>query len=142
VSPRTCAGCGAALPADRPERYDWCTAQECQRAFAGVRVVEVGVNKSNPVLMAASAGVQRAVAAGETKDQRRASFGPRERRTVAAPVRVRRSPPRPVPRVPGTPAQQRLVRLWREQGRTPQQIVEGLRGQLTLREVQTIALTR
>jgi uncharacterized protein YpmB len=34
------------------------------------------------------------------------------------------------------------VRLWTSQGLTPQQVREKLRGQLTVREIQTIALSR
>jgi hypothetical protein len=138
-----CIGWGGALHPARAARYAYCTRQECQREHAvGVRVIEIGVNKSNPVLMAASAATEKAVAAGELKDQRRSSFGPRASRTQAQPVRVSRTPPRRVPVLPGTPAQQRLVRLWRQQGLTPQQIHGRLCGQLTVGEIQTIALSR
>jgi hypothetical protein len=139
----TCIGCGGAHQPARPPRYPYCTAPACVREHArGVRVVSIGVNKSNPVLMAATVETERAVAAGDTKDQRRSSFGPRVTRVRAEPVRVSRTPRRPLPQLPGTEPQQRLVRLWTSQGLTPQQVREKLRGQLTVREIQTIALSR
>jgi hypothetical protein len=136
-----CVGCGAPLHPER--RYPYCTAPACVKEHArGVRVVSIGVNKSNPVLVAETAETRKAVAAGETKDQRRGSFGPRTTRAQTAPVREYRTPRRVPPPLPGTPALQRLVRLYVSQGLTPQQVRENLQGALTVREIQTIALTR
>jgi hypothetical protein len=137
----SCVGCGAPLHPER--RYPYCTAPACVKEHArGVRVVSIGVNKAAPILLAADAATEKAVAAGEAKDQRRSSFGPRVLRSQDAPVRSYRTQPRPVTRLPGTSAQQRLVRLWCSQGLTPQQMRERLRGQLSVREIQQIALGR
>jgi hypothetical protein len=137
----SCVGCGAPLHPER--RYPYCTAPACVKEHArGVRVVSIGVNKAAPVLLAADAAIEKAVAAGEAKDQRRASFGPRTTRAQAAPVRAYRAPRRVPTALPGTPPLQRLARLYVAQGMTPQQVREKLRGALTVREIQTIALTR
>jgi hypothetical protein len=141
VAPVTCVGCGAPLHPER--RYPYCTAPACVKEHArGVRVVSIGVNKSNPVLVAETTETRRAVAAGETKDARRASYGPRTMGVQSAPVRVYRTPRRVAPRLPGSPAQQRLVRLYVTQGLTPQQVREKLRRSLSVREIQAIALSR
>lgn len=138
-----CVGCGGPLHPERAARYSYCTAPACvAEHLVPVRVMAVGVNKAADQFMALTPSTAAAVASGATKDPRRASWGTRTVRTQAAPVRVARARPAPRPRLPGTDAQHRLVRLYRGQGLTPAQIVERLVGQLTVHQVTQIALSR
>jgi len=137
----TCIGCGAPLHPER--RYPYCTAPACvAEHHVPLEVMAVGVNKAADQFMAVTPGTAAAVASGATKDPRRASWGTRAVRAQDAPVRVARVRPAPRPRLPGTPAHHRLVQRWRAQGLTPAQMVERLRGQLTVHEVTQIALSR
>ncbi len=139
----TCTGCGGPLHPERAARYSYCTAPACVAAhFVPVRVMAVGVNKASDQFLAVTPATAASVASGATKDPRRASWGTRAVRAQAAPVRMARARPAPRPRLPGSPAQHRLIRLWRSQGLRPAEMVERLGGQLTVHEVTQIALSR
>lgn len=140
-----CITCGAALHPDRAKRYSYCMARECQEKNAtGLTVVAVGMNKAADEIMILDEDTRDALAGGRYHDQRRGSFGtsaaaapsgaatPAPRPSGAAtpgPRPVRRARPRPAPRPARrqwTERQQRLARLYNEQGLRPAEIAEKL----------------
>jgi hypothetical protein len=142
-----CVTCGSELHPERAEKYDYCTAPECQeKNLKGLTMVAVGVNKSAEQYLLLDEETKDELARGKYRDQRRGSFGTstssapggRPARAVAAdapaPARPARraQPPRPQPAqsrpVPRrwTKSQEKLALLYNEQGRRPDEIAQKL----------------
>lgn len=146
----TCITCGAELPAERAEKYDYCTAAECQAEnVKGLTMVAIAQNKAADEYMILDEQTRRELASGRYRDQRRATFGPRPTlddsevggggsRTAAAPDRAaasrgrarpasRPTPTRKPVRRPWSRSQERLALLYNEQGIRPDEIARRLR---------------
>ena len=147
----TCITCGAELPAERAEKYDYCTAADCQAENAkGLTMVAIAQNKAADEYLILDEQTRSEIASGRYQDQRRATFGPRASlddgevdgdgsRAAAAPDRAtsnrgRRTRParRPAPtqkpvRRPWSRSQERLALLYNEQGIRPDEIARRLR---------------
>ena len=139
-----CITCGTELHPERAQKYNYCMAPECQEKNAkGLTMVAIGMNKAADELMILDERTAEDLASGRYRDQRRGSFGtsipdaeapaaPRAARSSgrpAAPTKPR--PPRPSP--PPAPArrlwtarQERLARLYNEQGLRPDEIADKL----------------
>lgn len=146
----TCITCGAELPAERAETYDYCTAAECQASNTkGLTMVAIAQNKAADEYLILDERTSGEIASGRYQDQRRATFGPpvslddREvdhRASPAAaasdrrasnggrkrPARRQAVAPRPVRR-PWSRSQERLALLYNEQGIRPDEIARRLR---------------
>lgn len=130
-----CVTCGVGLHPERAEKYDYCTARECQAAnFKGLTMVAVGVNKSADQFQILDEQTRNEMADGKDRDQRRGSFGKPERRTrnvaSAADLRVESVRSRPVPapprRRPWSRSQEKLALIYNERGMRPAEIAEKL----------------
>jgi hypothetical protein len=158
----TCITCGVELPAERAEKYDYCTAAECQaKNVKGLTMVAIAQNKAADEYLILDEDTRREMASGRYRDQRRATFGPRVSlddgeadrggtHTPAAPDRagsnrgktrpVRRPAPTQKPvRRPWSRSQERLALLYNEQGIKPEEIARRLR--LTTYTVTQIILS-
>lgn len=72
----TCVTCGRELPPERAEKYDYCTAPECQREnLRGLPMVALGVNKAADQYEVLDERTREDMARGKYHDQRRASHG-------------------------------------------------------------------
>jgi len=158
----TCITCGVELPAERAEKYDYCTAAECQaKNVKGLTMVAIAQNKAADEYLILDEHTRREMASGRYRDQRRATFGPRVSpdgseadsggsRTAAAPdrgsfnrdtSRPKRGPAptrKPVRR-PWSRSQERLALLYNEQGIRPDEIARRL--QLSTYTVTQIILS-
>ena len=146
----TCITCGAELPAERAEKYDYCTAAECQAEnVKGLTMVAIAQNKAADEYLILDEQTRSEMVSGRFRDQRRATFGPRVSvdggeadssgsRTAAAPDRAapkrgtKRPARRPAPkqkpvRRPWSRSQERLALLYNEQGLRPEEIARRLR---------------
>jgi len=146
----TCITCGAELPAERAEKYDYCTAAECQAKNAkGLTMVAIAQNKAADEYLILDEQTRSEMASGRYRDQRRATFGPRASlddgevdsdgsRAAAAPDRAasNRGQTRPARRPAPTQkpvrrswsrSQERLALLYNEQGIRPDGIARRLR---------------
>jgi DNA-binding CsgD family transcriptional regulator len=136
-----CITCGTELHPERAEKYNYCTAPECQeKNFTGLTMVAIGMNKSGEELLILDEQTQADMASGKYRDQRRTLFGPaapaapspptasRATGTSQPPVRKRPAVrPRPTPARPQwTPRQERLAKLYNEQGLRPDEIAAKL----------------
>jgi hypothetical protein len=144
-----CVTCGSELHPERAEKYDYCTAPECQeKNLKGLTMVAVGVNKSAEQYMLLDDETRDELARGKYHDQRRGSFGtsvapqpgtsvpaqPRQapsRPTPSRPAQPRPAQPRPTqsrpaPRRPWSKSQEKLALLYNEQGRRPEEIADKL----------------
>lgn len=135
-----CITCGAPLHPERARKYRYCMAPECQEKNAkGLTMVAIGMNKAAEELMILDERTRADLASGKLRDQRRGSFGtsapapaqaaagqparpshrarPRTARPLPAPARARRQ---------WTDRQERLARLYNEQGLRPAEIAQKL----------------
>jgi hypothetical protein len=94
-----CVTCGAELHPERAQKYDYCTAPECQeKNFKGLTMVAVGMNKAAEEYLILDDHTRADLASGKYRDQRRGSFGP----PVSA-AQPRPAQPRPAQREPAQP---------------------------------------
>jgi hypothetical protein len=138
-----CITCGTELHPERAQKYKYCMAPECQEQNAkGLTMVAIGMNKAADELMILDDTTAENLASGKYRDQRRGSFGtstpdaeappaPRAARSgrPAAPARPRPHRPAPSPapaRRPWTARQERLARIYNEQGLRPDEIADKL----------------
>ena len=143
-----CVTCGSELHPERAEKYDYCTAPECQeKNLKGLTMVAVGVNKSAEQYLLLDDETRDELARGKFRDQRRGSFGTsvpsaasppqptpvkpahRAQPSQPRPVQPRPAQPRPAPRDvprPWTKSQEKLALLYNEQGRRPEEIAQKL----------------
>jgi hypothetical protein len=136
-----CITCGTELHPERAQKYNYCMAPECQKKNAkGLTMVAIGMNKAADELMILDERTAEDLATGKYRDQRRGSFGtstpdaappaaPRPSGRLAAPAKPRpaRRPPSPAPaRRPWTARQERLARVYNEQGLRPDEIADKL----------------
>jgi hypothetical protein len=139
-----CVTCGAELHPERAQKYDYCTAPECQQKnFKGLTMVAVGMNKSAEEYLILDERTQADLASGKYRDQRRGSFGPpvsiaqgqpaQNQPAQNQPAQPRHQParrPAPAPqrpvRQPWTRSQQKLALLYNEQGLRPAEIAAKL----------------
>jgi hypothetical protein len=135
-----CITCGTELHPDRAKKYNYCMAPECQEKNAkGLTMVAIGMNKAADELMILDERTAEELASGKYRDQRRGSFGTstpdaeapaapravRSQRRPAAPAKPRPHRPSPSPapaRRPWTARQERLARIYNEQGLRPDEI--------------------
>jgi len=135
-----CITCGTELHPDRAKKYNYCMAPECQEKNAkGLTMVAIGMNKAADELMILDERTAEELASGKYRDQRRGSFGTstpdaeapaapravRSQRRPAAPAKPRPTRPSPSPapaRRPWTARQERLARIYNEQGLRPDEI--------------------
>jgi hypothetical protein len=137
-----CITCGTELHPERAKKYNYCMAPECQEKNAkGLTMVAIGMNKAADELMILDEHTADDLASGKYRDQRRGSFGtstpaaeapaaPRAARPSGKPASAQPRPPRPSPsppaRRPWTARQERLARIYNEQGLRPDEIAEKL----------------
>lgn len=150
-----CITCGSELHPERAEKYNYCTAPECQeKNLKGLTMVAIGVNKSAEQYLLLDDQTKDELASGKFADQRRGSFGtsvPSASPPPSSPVsansapvkaggtvtrpgaqsaRRRPSQRRPAasraPRRPWTKSQEKLALLYNEQGRRPEEIASKL----------------
>ena len=139
-----CITCGTELHPERAQKYNYCMAPECQEKNAkGLTMVAVGMNKAAEELMILDEGTAEDLASGKYRDQRRGSFGtsapgtgprtfarasgPSARPAGDAKPRPKRPSPAPAPAPrPWTPRQERLARIYNEQGLRPAEIAQKL----------------
>jgi hypothetical protein len=139
-----CITCGTELHPERAQKYNYCMAPECQEKNAkGLTMVAVGMNKAAEEFMILDEGTAGDLASGKYRDQRRGSFGtsapgpglgtaprasgPSARPAGGAKPQPKRPSPAPVPAPrPWTPRQERLARIYNEQGLRPAEIAQKL----------------
>jgi hypothetical protein len=138
-----CVTCGTELHPERAEKYDYCTSPECQeKNLKGLTMVAVGQNKAAEEFLILDERTREDLASGKYRDQRRGYFGQLAAKTgpeqaparqpvsSPAPAKARRAGPkpltRPAARQPWTPSQERLARLYNEQGLRPDEIARKL----------------
>ena len=131
-----CITCGTELHPERAQKYNYCTAPACQEKNAkGLTMVAVGMNKAADELMILDDRTREELASGKYHDQRRGSFGtpahaPQGTRPgggTARPSPAKRPSPAPAPaRRQWTERQERLARLYNDQGLRPAEIASKL----------------
>jgi hypothetical protein len=137
-----CITCGAELHPERAQKYNYCTAPECQeKNLKGLTMVAVGMNKAAEEFLILDEQTRDELASGKYRDQRRGSFGPPAPAAVmprpaagstSRPARSGRSQPRagsPAPspvRRPWSRSQEKLALLYNEQGLRPAEIAHKL----------------
>jgi hypothetical protein len=144
----TCITCGAELPAERAEKYDYCTAADCQAEnLKGLTMVAIAQNKAADEYRILDAQTREEMASGRYRDQRRTTFGPPPNLdhggSTASPVpatptnqvtssaAATRTASRPVTapkpaRRPWSRSQEKLALLYNEQGLRPDEIARRL----------------
>lgn len=143
----TCKTCGAPLAAERAEKYDYCTAPECQeKNVKGLTMVAIAQNKAADEYLILDEHTSKEIASGRYRDQRRATFGPpvppsagrsdakaatpAEQQDPAESKRDRTRPARGAAARPArrswTRSQERLALLYNEQGIRPEEIARRL----------------
>jgi hypothetical protein len=142
-----CVTCGTELHPERAVKYNYCTAPECQeKNLKPLTMVAIGMNKAADELLILDETTREDLATGKYRDQRKAIVSPsgqaattpagktaasRAPARTATPGRPRRAaaagprPHAPAPR-PWTPSQERLARLYNEQGLRPDEIAAKL----------------
>jgi hypothetical protein len=133
-----CITCGAPLHPERARKYSYCMAPECQEKNAqGLTMVAIGMNKAADELTILDERTREDLASGKLRDQRRGSFGtsaPAQASQGHPPRPARRAAPRPGRRATAsaparrewTDRQERLARLYNEQGLRPAEIAQKL----------------
>jgi hypothetical protein len=139
-----CITCGTELHPERAQKYNYCMAPDCQEKNAkGLTMVAIGMNKAADELMILDENTAEDLASGRYRDQRRGSFGtstpaaapaaaPRAARpsgkpaAAAQPRPARPSPSPAAARRPWTARQERLARIYNEQGLRPDEIADKL----------------
>ena len=131
-----CVTCGTELHPERARKYDYCMSPECQEKNAkGLTMVAIGMNKAADEYLILDEQTREDMASGKYRDQRRGLFGPLAPAPGAAvkpqparPAKPRTPPTRPVrpERLPWTPSQERLAKLYNEQGLRPDEIAAKL----------------
>ncbi len=108
---------------------------ECQEKNAkGLTMVAIGMNKAAEEYLILDEQAREDLASGKYRDQRRGTFGPIAPvpQDTAQPQPVRPARPRPPQRrprpqpLPWTPSQERLAKLYNEQGLRPDEIAAKL----------------
>jgi len=130
-----CVTCGTELHPERARKYDYCMSPQCQEKNAkGLTMVAIGMNKAADEYLILDEQTREDLASGKYRDQRRGLFGPLAPAPGATvqpePARPRTRTPearrvRPQPR-PWTPSQERLAKLYNEQGLKPDEIAAKL----------------
>jgi hypothetical protein len=123
-----CVTCGTELHPERAQKYDYCMSPECQEKNAkGLTMVAIGMNKAAEEYLILDEQTREELASGKYRDQRRGTFGPiapsQPAGSTAKPQPARRV--RPQPRL-WTPSQERLAKLYNEQGLRPDEIAAKL----------------
>lgn len=135
-----CVTCGAELHPERARKYNYCMSPECQeKNLKGLTMVAVGINKAAEDFMILDDQTKEDLASGKYRDQRRGSFGPpapsagpgqrarqHERRPSPDAAPGRPAHAAPAARQPWTTSQERLARLYNEQGLRPDEIASKL----------------
>jgi hypothetical protein len=147
-----CVTCGAELHPERAEKYDYCTSAECQeKNLKGLTMVAVAQNKAAEEFFILDDRTKEDLASGKYRDQRRGYFGalaspargssarqpsapqvaPSPSQGSAKPRAVTggtRKQPRTAPAAKRqwTASQERLARLYNEQGLRPGEIARKL----------------
>jgi hypothetical protein len=132
-----CITCGTELHPERARKYGYCTAPACQEKNAkGLTMVAIGMNKAADELMILDDRTREELASGKYHDQRRGSSGTPARAprgawpgggTARRPAAKRRPASAPAPaRRQWTERQERLARLYNEQGLRPAEIASKL----------------
>jgi hypothetical protein len=133
-----CVTCGTELHPERARKYDYCMSPECQEKNAkGLTMVAIGMNKAAEEYLILDEQAREDLASGKYRDQRRGTFGPTAPpqatpRATAKSQPVRAARPRPAQRrprpqnLPWTPSQERLAKLYNEQGLRPDEIAAKL----------------
>jgi hypothetical protein len=140
-----CVTCGSELHPERAEKYEYCTAADCQvRNATGLTIVAVGVNKAAEQYQILDERTRQEMASGKHHDQRQATFGPapaasravaegaNTAENTAGPVRRRsQRPGHPAPAPAARPrwsrSQEKLALIYNEQGVRPDEIAQRLR---------------
>src|ERR1700740_2114270 len=135
-----CVTCGTELHPERAQKYDYCMSRECQEKNAkGLTMVAIGMNKAAEEYLILDEQTREDMASGKYRDQRRGTFGPAApSQSPSSPGKPGPPPPakprtpapaqrqlRPQPR-PWTPSQERLAKLYNEQGLKPDEIAAKL----------------
>jgi hypothetical protein len=165
-----CVTCGSELHPERAEKYDYCTAPDCQKKnLKGLTMVAVGVNKAAEQYLVLDEQTSDDLASGKYHDQRRGSFGTSVASTTSIPSATvvtsatpapttgatsragrARTTRHPAPHRPATPvparrpwskSQEKLALLYNEQGRRPEEIAQKL-GLSTYTVTQIILTSR
>ena len=138
-----CITCGTELHPERAQKYNYCMAPECQEKNAkGLTMVAIGMNKAADELETWMTAPPRSSRAANTviSGGARSAPPPRTPRPRplpalpvpdgrAAPARPRPHRPSPPPapaRRPWTARQERLARIYNEQGLRPDEIADKL----------------
>jgi hypothetical protein len=135
-----CITCGAELHPERAKKYNYCMSPECQeKNLKGLTMVAVGVNKAAEQFLLLDDETKDELANGKYRDQRRGLFGPQapaagprpaqpEGRSADSGVSGARRKPSPAPasRPRWTASQERLAKLYNEQGLRPAEIADKL----------------
>jgi hypothetical protein len=133
-----CVTCGTELHPERARKYDYCMSPECQEKNSkGLTMVAIGMNKAADEFLILDEQTREDLASGRYRDQRRGVFGPippsqapgsTSKTQPARPAKPRTPPAhrvRPQPQ-PWTPSQERLAKLYNEQGLRPDEIAAKL----------------
>ena len=132
-----CVSCGTELHPERARKYDYCLSPECQEKNAkGMTMVAIGMNKAAEEYLVLDEQTREDLASGKYRDQRRGTFGPiGPSQAPGSTAKPRPATPRtpapaqrrvrPKPR-PWTPSQERLAKLYNEQGLKPDEIAAKL----------------
>lgn len=143
-----CVTCGTELHPERAAKYNYCTSPGCQeKNLKGLTMVAVGQNKAAEEFLILDERTREDLASGKYRDQRRGYFGSLAAREpsaaddkpAAAPPpqtaaragtvkgRTRKQPhSTPAAKRPWTASQERLARLYNEQGLRPGEIARKL----------------
>jgi hypothetical protein len=135
-----CITCGTELHPDRAQKYNYCTAEECQeKNFKSLTMVAVGLNKAAEEFLLLDDQTRADLAAGKYRDQRRGTFGPTAAGSpgpLSAPRGTSRTAGRTRPqeragkpaaaRKPWSRSQEKLALLYNEQGLRPAEIAQKL----------------
>jgi hypothetical protein len=139
-----CITCGTTLHPERAQKYNYCMARECQEKNAkALTMVAVGMNKAADEFLILDERTREDLASGKYRDQRRGTFGTSApapapqaapRATEPSGRSARRAQPQPLRRSPApatarrqwTERQERLARIYNEQGLRPAEIAHKL----------------
>jgi hypothetical protein len=130
------------LHPERAQKYDYCTAAECQKKnLKGLTMVAVGMNKAAEEFLILDDRTREELAGGKYRDQRRGLFGPQApaagppvtpgdsrpaQRSARNPGKSAQPQSRTPARPPWTRSQEKLALLYNEQGMRPGDIAAKL----------------